>query len=176
MKEIVERSGLSKGAFYHYFVSKEQLFEEIIDVFFLSITQARNDNTSKISLQEYYSKNIETMNDFSFFASVENNGAQEEMFSINFFSLIFDALKMFPEFRTKMDEYHEREFANWISVIQNARQNGEIKTIMDDVQIARLFIFAGDGLTLNLTLKGNVKSMKQEIKMMWDKIYEAIKV
>ncbi len=34
MKEIVEETGLSKGAFYHYFESKEKLFYEIIDYFF----------------------------------------------------------------------------------------------------------------------------------------------
>ena len=29
MKEIVDKTGLSKGAFYHYFESKEQLFLEV---------------------------------------------------------------------------------------------------------------------------------------------------
>ena len=34
IKEIVEITGLSKGAFYHYFQSKEQLFEEVMEHFF----------------------------------------------------------------------------------------------------------------------------------------------
>ena len=33
MKEIVKQTGLSKGAFYHYFESKEQLFQEVLDFF-----------------------------------------------------------------------------------------------------------------------------------------------
>ena len=34
MKEIVEKTGLSKGAFYHHFSSKEILFKEIVLMFF----------------------------------------------------------------------------------------------------------------------------------------------
>jgi len=33
MREIVEKTALSKGAFYHYFSSKEQLFKEIVLMF-----------------------------------------------------------------------------------------------------------------------------------------------
>ena len=32
MKEIVKETGLSKGAFYHYFESKEQLFLELLQL------------------------------------------------------------------------------------------------------------------------------------------------
>ncbi|OIP04989.1 MAG: hypothetical protein AUJ97_01965 [Bacteroidetes bacterium CG2_30_32_10] len=34
MSEIVEKTGFSKGAFYHYFTSKEELFKEIASNFF----------------------------------------------------------------------------------------------------------------------------------------------
>jgi AcrR family transcriptional regulator len=34
MKEIVDKTGLSKGAFYLHFRSKEQLFMEVTDYFF----------------------------------------------------------------------------------------------------------------------------------------------
>ena len=37
MKEIVQKTGLSKGAFYHYFSSKEELFNEIIHTFYLKM-------------------------------------------------------------------------------------------------------------------------------------------
>ncbi|MGD8401904.1 MAG: TetR/AcrR family transcriptional regulator, partial [Bacillota bacterium] len=37
MQEIVAKTGMSKGAFYHYFESKEQLFLEVINHFTSSI-------------------------------------------------------------------------------------------------------------------------------------------
>ena len=36
MNEIVEKTGMSKGAFYHYFKSKEELFEDIINEYYLN--------------------------------------------------------------------------------------------------------------------------------------------
>ncbi|MDR0424755.1 MAG: TetR/AcrR family transcriptional regulator, partial [Clostridiales Family XIII bacterium] len=33
MKELVEKSGFTKGAFYHYFESKESLFREVVERF-----------------------------------------------------------------------------------------------------------------------------------------------
>ena len=37
MKDIVDATGLSKGAFYYYFSSKEQLFFEVLDFFFTGV-------------------------------------------------------------------------------------------------------------------------------------------
>lgn len=176
MKEIVEKSGLSKGAFYHYFISKEQLFAEIIDLFFNSILMARKDKIEGLSLFDYYNSNLNSMNDFSFFTEIGAKSPTDDLLSINFFALIFDALKLFPDFRKKMEDFHERELLNWSTVISNARANKEILSEMDNRQIARLFIFAGDGLTLNLTLKGDVSTMKDEIKLLWDTIYNSIRV
>jgi TetR/AcrR family transcriptional regulator, transcriptional repressor for nem operon len=36
MQEIVEKTGMSKGAFYHYFKSKEQLFIEVVETFYIA--------------------------------------------------------------------------------------------------------------------------------------------
>lgn len=33
MNEILEKSGLSRGTFYYYFKSKEQLYEEVIQMY-----------------------------------------------------------------------------------------------------------------------------------------------
>src|SRR5690625_1098605 len=54
MKEIVEKTGLSKGAFYYYFKSKEQVFEEVIDYFFTEIMQTNFDNFSTDTLKHFY--------------------------------------------------------------------------------------------------------------------------
>jgi AcrR family transcriptional regulator len=39
MKEIVEKTGMSKGAFYHYFPSKEDLFIEIIGKYYVTFAE-----------------------------------------------------------------------------------------------------------------------------------------
>ncbi|MDR2562425.1 MAG: TetR/AcrR family transcriptional regulator, partial [Prevotellaceae bacterium] len=47
LKEIIRETGLSNGAFYHHFESKEQLFKEVIDTHLFRIAR---------QLYEYYSK------------------------------------------------------------------------------------------------------------------------
>ena len=61
MKEIVEKTGMSKGAFYHYFVSKEQLFKEIIDKVFSSLFVDYS-KLNKDSLYQFYHEYITYLN------------------------------------------------------------------------------------------------------------------
>ena len=46
MKEIVEKTGMSKGAIYHYFDSKENLFLEVIN---LTVTSTFDSHLTKIN-------------------------------------------------------------------------------------------------------------------------------
>ena len=54
MKEIVERTGLSKGAFYHYFASKERLFTEVMDTFIFQGVVVDYNALNRNSLYEFY--------------------------------------------------------------------------------------------------------------------------
>ena len=54
MKEIVEKTGLSKGAFYHYFKSKEQLFFEVNDYFLTILAEVHYKQFSQSSLRQFY--------------------------------------------------------------------------------------------------------------------------
>ncbi|MBP7496350.1 MAG: TetR/AcrR family transcriptional regulator [Bacteroidales bacterium] len=175
MKEIVNKTGLSKGAFYHYFKSKEQLFGEVIDNYF-SLLISDDYNDSKVSLYEFYHDRINKINSFSNNSSENIMEYGEDVFNINFFSLIFDALKMFPGFRKKMEDYHKKELNAWSSAIKRAKVKGEIKSSLTDKQIAMIFIYTSDGLAMNLTLNSNIKNLKKEIKPLWDKFYDSMKV
>ena len=54
MQEIVEKTGMSKGAFYHYFKSKEQLFAEVIDLFFVTVPTTIRQPIDDSSLYVFY--------------------------------------------------------------------------------------------------------------------------
>ena len=54
MQEIVKQTGISKGAFYHYFTSKEQVFEEIVNQYFMRLVDMGFDQFSTDSLQAFY--------------------------------------------------------------------------------------------------------------------------
>ena len=119
MKEIVETTGLSKGAFYHYFESKEQLFYEILENFFAAILEFDFTMLPGDSLHTFYYAYADKMNSLRFQFLVNENGEGEDFIKLNFFALLFDAFKLFPQFRSRMEEYHSKETDAWINVIRS---------------------------------------------------------
>ena len=185
MKEIVEKTGLSKGAFYHYFESKEQLLLEVLDFFFTVVMVHHYDEYSRESFYKFYhdyangaktigEKYFETIGEkyFEKFQEIES----ESEFNMNYFSLAFDALKLFPEFRGKMILGLKNELKIWAEVIKNAREKGEIKTSMTDEELAQTFIYLSDGIFLHMIVGGSkIDEIISPSLVLWDKLYEQIK-
>ena len=177
MQELVKSAGLSKGAFYHYFESKEQLFLSVVEFFYTSVMKLHYDTYSRESFYKFYHGYA---NEIKRFSEVYHNlfigDVPEEEISINYFILAFDAIKLFPEYRARMVEEQHKEMKIWIDVINDARKNGEIKSVMTDEQIAQLFIFTSDGVAMHMIMEGvKIKEMVIPFMELWDKLYEQIK-
>jgi TetR/AcrR family transcriptional repressor of nem operon len=175
MKEIVEKTGMSKGAFYHYFESKEKLFYEIIDYFFHAILNYDFDELPAESLYRFYHSYADQVNSLRTQFLFSEPGQGEDFLNLNFFALLFDAFKLFPEFRSMMEVYHRKERTAWIKAIGNARESGEIRTPLTDEQIAQIFMFTSDGLTMNLTMERNTADLDTRLASLWDNFYETLK-
>ena len=175
MKEIVSETGLSKGAFYHYFESKEKLFYEIINYFFAAILAYDFNLLPSDSLQHFYRASAEQVNQMRFQFLSKENEEGEDFININFFALLFDAFKLFPEFRSQMESYHLKEMNAWMEVIKNARASGEILSPLSDRQIAQIFLYTSDGLTMNLTMESDTSDLDKRLVSLWDNFYETLK-
>ena len=176
MKEIVEKTGLSKGAFYHYFDSKEQLFLEVLDYFFQSVTR-NYENYSKESFYQYYNDYIkDTISLTLKYLDKFENELSEISITMNYFSLIFDALKLYPEFREKLIEGFNQEINYWIKAIERARASGEIRTMMTDKEIAEIFMYLSDGVGMHMMMRGvDIENMVKPFHILWDRLYEQMK-
>ena len=104
-----------------------------------------------------------------------NKEKDEDFINLNFFALLFDAFKLFPEFKSKMEIYHKKENNAWIEVIKKARASGEINTALSDEQIAQIFMFTSDGLTMNLTMESDTSDLDKKLASLWDNFYETLK-
>ena len=175
MKEIVQETGMSKGAFYHYFESKEQLFYEIIDHFFSSILEFDFNALPNDSLHGFYHTYTDQINTLRFQFLAHDKGEGEDFLNLNFFALLFDAFKIFPEFKSKMEAFHQKETKAWMAAINNARSFGEISSPLTDKQIAQIFMFTSDGLTMNLTMESNTANLDRKLASLWDNFYETLK-
>ena len=101
MKEIVEKTGLSKGAFYHYFESKEKLLEEVINNFFATM-HPEYDKYPNTSLYEFYHICGKESNILKEKNLVNKEDKNDNSFTANFYFLLFDAMNLIPGFREKM--------------------------------------------------------------------------
>jgi AcrR family transcriptional regulator len=103
MKEIVEKTGLSKGAFYHYFKSKEQVFEEIINHFYAELIITDYSEFSQDSLIQFYNDYLKARNIQISLSCIVSN-TEEKVSTTNYFTLISDAMKMLPAFKRRYIE------------------------------------------------------------------------
>lgn len=171
MKEIVTETGLSKGAFYHYFSSKEQVFEEVLQFFYGDVMAVQYDTFPKDSLLDFL---------HTYIANVEKQmkSAKYTMgtdFSSNHYMLIFDGLKLLPHFREEHMERQKIELKAWTDIVKVARKKGEIKSAMSDGQIARLFIYCGDGMGVNYIMTDSLHKASKELLPLWEGLYYTLK-
>lgn len=174
MAELVEKTGMSKGAFYHYFKSKEQLFLEALKNCMSSITPDFS-IFDKNSLYEFYHQYAvyqnRILNSLQLYGDDLDSGL-----TVNYYSLVFDALKVFPSLREKLIEHEQDELKAWKGVISTARKNGEIRPFMNDEQIAKVFIYTNDGIALRISLmKDRSEDASDNLLDLWNSFYMELK-
>lgn len=177
MKDIVDKTGLSKGAFYHYFESKEQLFQEIIDMFLFTIMKKGFSNLPENSFEGFYKGYLHTVS-----TTIKEMRADEKYLNdgdpsagYNFYNLINDAIKLFPQMKTKIVEMESFELQNWTNAVSDARKRGEIRSAMMDEQIAKIFIYTNDGVGMRLLMEGKADALEPELLKLWNAFYTDLK-
>ncbi len=176
MKEIVEKTGLSKGAFYHYFQSKEEVFLEIIDRFFTRMVVFNFDRYSKESLFQFYHDHLSDLEEvMGQFTHDREQLHEAPAIDMNYFYPMFDAIRMFPEYKDKLNRSRESEMEAWTAAVEHARKADEIRSPLSDVQIAQLFIFSGNGMGLHSIMSANTnRSMTESYRLLWDALYQSL--
>lgn len=173
MQDIVKATGLSKGAFYHYFSSKEKVFEEVIEYYFSNspdeIYKKFDQNTLKGFCKSYVDNVSERILKYN---CEECPGG---LLRANKFALIFDAMKLLPVFNERQIERKKTEFNYWLAMIEKARENGEISTSLSNQEIAKLFIYQYYGTSIYYISRTQVNDLIAEIKEQIEVIYNMIK-
>lgn len=168
MKEIVEKTGLSKGAFYHYFNSKEHLFMEVIDRYFTGTVVYDFERYSKESLYRFYQDHLADLE-----ASI--NRLTTHAPDMNYLYPMFDAMRLLPAYGEKLNQARQAELQAWTSATERARKSGEISSPMTNEQIARLFLFSGNGSGLHAILTGiPAAKMVTAYRDLWEALYKSL--
>jgi TetR/AcrR family transcriptional repressor of nem operon len=171
MQDIVKGSGLSKGAFYHYFTSKESVLEEVMrSDFSVSIVQTYGDlstDSLKIFYNGFIKKILKRVDQYQVLT-----GDQTGTYRANRYALMFDALKILPDLRERQQQNRQQELDIWSEVIRKAKASGEIREDAgEDIELAKLFVIVNYGIGSYFVLGNQVDEMSQEIQKKFNMIY-----
>jgi AcrR family transcriptional regulator len=172
MKELVDSAEISKGAFYHYFTSKEQVFEEVVLSFYNATKIKDYDAFSTISLKEFYTNWTKKVANKK--SNVNSNEKSNNEFTQNHYYLLFDGLRLVPSFRKAFDEKQTEEMKAWLKIIAIAKKSGEIKSNLPTKDIAKMFMYMADGLGTGLLMQNKGANMNAEVFKAWNTIYSLL--
>jgi AcrR family transcriptional regulator len=167
LRDIVDEVGLTKGAFYHYYTSKEQLFEEAVRYFYNNVMITNYSKFPKTSLKKFYEHYIVVLQEPDAFDEMEEGDT-------NFFLFIYEASKRVPDFVQIHTAQRKKERWAWSEIIDVAKRSKEIKTRIPNEELAIMFLNISDGIAMNRAI--GKKMILDEIKRDWDNLYNLLKI
>jgi len=174
MKEIVQKTGLSKGAFYHYFSSKEELFKEIVQLFF-SMGVVDYSHFPKHSLKGFSEAYLEHIEQSFKQINTMMGGAEDEEVSFNFFFIMFEAMNRFPEFLQLEFDQYKTDLKVWEDVIEQSKESGEINSNSNNTDIANLFLYCTDGVFIRVLNNDQKVKYKNKLQEAFYTVYDNLK-
>ena len=174
MSMLVKATGLSKGAFYHYFENKEQLFIETLDNLFFSISPFNkemviNPEVSFYDYMQMYIENVKKM------AKMITSYIGVEASGMGYYRLMLDVANYAPDFNKKIEDSNKNELAFWRKIVENGIRKEEIKENLDTEILANHFQWLQDGIALNSIFSGNPKVMYTNLENAFEQLYQCIK-
>ena len=168
LRDIVNEVGLTKGAFYHYYTSKDELFEATVKYFYNHGLVSNYSDFPKTSLKEFYEYYLTILSEPGDFDDIE----KEMNYSV-FFS---EAAKRIPDFLGIHNAQRKKEIWAWAEIIEMAKRNKEIKASVSNEDLASMFMNLSDGIASSkvLCIKDNEGALN-DIKREWDNLYSLLK-
>ena len=174
MHDLEEETGLTKGAFYHYFKSKEEIFVEVIDKYHLS---QRNYTISDFEAICTFSEFINyQINEIVLKVSNIREFAEIENPDPFFISLIMEARKYYPGFTEKVKDSSKAIVMKWENKIKQAQKNHEIRSDIDANIMAESMISIGMSMFKYLMIKETPEFAVNLLKQQYIQIYSLIKL
>ena len=162
---ISEAIGLTKGALYHHFTNKEDLFIAVIDKHFPHFVDESMQVAKTLKEQiemcvQYAEKVIRCLN------------PQGMKFNpVSFIGLMSDAFRHYPEFdKWKIDEI-DKSINIIKGVVVDAIKSGEIRGDIDTMVISKQIVSAGIAVAVemlhNYSVEETINSMRAELQQLY---------
>ncbi len=136
--------GMTKGALYHHFKNKEELYRLVVDKY-LQIPTCEID-VDNINLYDFILLNMEQAE-----KTIKSIFGNSELYKpIDYISLYVDAARHYPDFAETKSKLIHKEIAKTQTVLEQAMKKGEIRNDIDASTLASQFYSIKMGLAGNL--------------------------
>jgi TetR/AcrR family transcriptional regulator, transcriptional repressor for nem operon len=181
MNEILKASGLSKGGFYHHFVSKEVLYKEVIDKYILGTFMMEyghfTSNPYDLSFCEFIPVYIKsTLEHLMELANSSLGDLKLNAEEINLYMVMFDMMKHYKGFDKMLGKLHQSEVDMFKTLIDKAKEKGEIRNEIDSLSLANHVHTLMHGIgVLEMFDEGVNKDIEKSIRDQFNNLYQLIK-
>lgn len=176
MSELERATGLTKGAFYHYFKSKEEIFVEIVNSVFQKQAFVIAEMAKATTLKEFihiYLGLLEKDADEMKKIMCQCDGRQEA--DPMLLPLMLEAKQNYPMFDDNMIQMVQRRQNVWERIVVKAKEDGEIRPDLDASILAESFIALSSGFVKVMFVKRSVDEIFNIVRLQYDQLYRLVK-
>ncbi|MGE4568896.1 MAG: TetR/AcrR family transcriptional regulator [Bacteroidales bacterium] len=175
MSRLEKATGLSKGAFYHHFKSKEEIFIQAMDMlFFNTLEEVENEGNEEKptvkygSFREFFSSRLPTITGIAMQAAALRDNSSHDF---PLFGIMTTALRHYPDFALKAAEMEMRELQIWKCELEEAQRRGELCKELDPLAVASLFLAITDGVGIRAMLTGRQSLLQEMLILQFEHLY-----
>lgn len=170
---LEEATGISRGSMVYYFGNKEGIFRAVVETFLYNSSNARSvDPKKRGGLKEFYE---------AFAASVDKELKELKPYKITNLSsarlnIERSALQFIPEFKEYAHKVQQEDSKVWLTVVETAVANGELKSDTDIPATAALFQQVSYGwLSSGVYNESQQKEGTKGLKRLFNHLYALVK-
>lgn len=167
ISDISQAIGFTKGALYHHFKNKEELFKSVVDKYL--IMPEVDVEVNSISLVEFLEESLRCSEKF-----IRGLFTSTQVFSpISYLAFFSDAFRHYPGHAEQTSNFFDKEIEKTRIVVENAIASGEIRGDINPSVVAINFF------SLDLGLAGNLvrnQSIDKAASLLKEQIFEFYKL
>lgn len=170
ISDIEQAAGVTRGAIFHHFSSKKELFKEVANKFTFTFLLGNNDEdecqTSNKPLKEYIDKSLVKMEERMNFFFEKTKGTVTAAAYLRFILYI---TSNYQEGKESALLYYEQKKSSWLRVIEQSKACKEIRPDTDSNQLAETM----HAIYMGMAYKGATKEGMDisELRSLWENMY-----
>ena len=144
VNEIHKECGVSKGAFYHHFVSKDALYKEVLDRFFFSYFKRDDADYSDATVEQKFKDFAKTF--IGPYKEISELLNEKQITA--YFRFLFQAANAFDDIRQKVNRHFYTKGYYLYQILEQGKHAKEIKENINSKTIARQMLSTIIGITI----------------------------